>query len=119
MRHRIGVSVFVATALIATAQAQRSVTTEVRAVARKLAHAWVDTASAQSLDQLANRTIAFAGMVPGMAVVIDGRKMDAGRALIASGLTIIKSNDNDADANAMRNAVYILMEIANGRAKRP
>jgi hypothetical protein len=119
MRNRFGVSILVATALIGTAQAQRSVTTEVRTVARKLAHAWVDTSSAQTLDQLANRTIAFAGMVPGILVVIDGRKMDAGRALIASGLTIIKSNDNDADANAMRNAVYILMEIAKGKTKRP
>jgi hypothetical protein len=56
--------------------------------------------------------------VPKVTVVIDGHKMDAGRALISSGLTIIKSNDNDADANAMRNSVYILMEIATGKAKR-
>lgn len=94
------------------------VSSEVRQTARRLAHAWVDTASATTLDQLANRAIAFAGMVPGLSVVIDGKKMNAGRALVDSGLTIIGSNDNAADAAAIRNTVYILMEIADGRAKR-
>lgn len=87
-------------------------------MARKLANSWVDTASATTLDQLSNRSIAFAGMVPGLYVVVDGHRLQAGRALMDSALTIIKSTDNHADAAAIRNTVCILMEVANGRVTR-
>lgn len=94
------------------------VSAEVQRAARKLAFAYVETAKAQTLDELANRTIAFAGMVPGLYVVLDGKRMNAGTALLDSGLTIIKSSDNDADARAIRNSVYILMEVSKGRVSR-
>ncbi len=97
---------------------EKGVSQDVKVSARKLAKAWIETASAQTLDQLANRSIAFAGMVAGWEVTLDGRRFDAGQALVDSGLTIIKSNVNEADAAAMRNTVYILMEVASGRAKR-
>lgn len=99
-------------------RAKTTVTKEVRQSARKLAHAWIDTASASTLDALSNRSIAFAGMVPGVYVKLDGRMMRADRSLVDSGLTIIKSSDNHADAQAIRNTVYILMEVAEGRVFR-
>jgi hypothetical protein len=91
------------------------VTTEVRAAARKLAHAWVETASAQTLDQLANRSMAFAGMVPDLLVVLDGHRFSATQVLNDSALTILRNNTTEADAAAARNTVYTLMEIAEGR----
>lgn len=91
---------------------------ETKRSARKLANSWVDTASASTLDQLANRSIAFAGLVPGIFVVLDGKRMNAGQALIDSALTIITQSNNSADAAAIRNSVYILNEIANGRTTR-
>ena len=90
---------------------------EVKKEARKLVDAWLGTAGANTLDGLANRTIAFAGLVPGLDVTLDGKQMSAGDALIASALTIIKSHSNDEDARAIRNAVYALMEISQGRVK--
>lgn len=65
------------------------VSTEIRRAAKKLAYSLVESASTQTLDWLAYREIAFAGMVPGVTVVLDGQKMDAGKALMDSGLTII------------------------------
>jgi hypothetical protein len=88
---------------------------ETRAMAKKLIQSWVDTAGATTLDGLANRSIAFAGLVPNVTVFLDGKRFDASRALVDSALTIIKSNSNDADAAAIRNTVYILREIAEGR----
>lgn len=93
------------------------VSAEVRKEARKLVDAWIKTAGATTLDGLANRTIAFAGLVPGLDVTMDGKQMSATDALINSSLTIIKSHSNDEDARAIRNAVYALMEIAQGRVK--
>ncbi len=98
--------------------AKATIDAETKRVARKLANSWVDTASATTLDQLANRSIAFAGMVPGIYVVLDGKRMNAGQALIDSALTIIRQQDNAADAAAIRNSVYILNEIARGRTTR-
>lgn len=95
-----------------------AVTQEVRQTARKLAHAWIDTASAGTLDQLADRSIAFAGMVPGLFVVLDGHRMSATQALKDSALTILGQHTTGEDAEAIRNTVYALMEIADGRASR-
>src|SRR6185503_2970381 len=95
-----------------------SISADVKRAARKLAHSWVETAGAQTLDQLANRSIAFAGMVPGVYVELDGKRLNATQILMDSALTIIKSNVNEADAAAIRNTVYALMEIAEGRVSR-
>jgi len=92
-----------------------TVSADVKRAAKKLAFAWVETASAETLDSLANRSIAFSGMVAGLYVTLDSKAFNAGQALIDSALTILKSNTLDADAGAIRNTVYALMEIAEGR----
>jgi hypothetical protein len=102
----------------ATQLQRHAASPETRKKAKELANAWVDTASGQTLDQLANRSIAFAGMVAGLYVELDGHWMTANDALVNSALTIIKSQDNDADARAIRNTVYALMEISEGRTFR-
>lgn len=99
-------------------KAKSLVSAEVRRAARKLAFAWVETAKAGMLDELSRRSIAFAGMVPGLFVVLDGKRMNAGQSLIDSALTIIGTHDDVADAGAIRNSVYILMEISEGRVSR-
>ena len=117
-------STFSASALTTPGLVQRKATkstalvsTEVRKEARKLVDAWISTAGATTLDGLANRTIAFAGLVPGLDLTLDGKKISATDALVNSSLTIIKSHSNDDDARAIRNAVYALMEIAQGRVE--
>lgn len=87
-------------------------------MARRLAKAWVDTASRNTIDSLAQRSIAFSGMVPGVFVVLDGKRFSATQALTDSGLTILGKHDEAADAGAMRNIVYTLNEIAEGRSKK-
>jgi len=91
---------------------------DVRVTARKLAQAWVDSASAETIDALAHRSNAFAGMVPGVIVRLDGKRMLAETVLTNSALTILKGSDQEQDARAARNCVYALMEIANGRVAR-
>jgi len=56
--------------------------------------------------------------VTGLYVVLDGKRMSAKQALMDSGLTILKKNDLDADAAAIRNTVYTRTEIAEGRVTR-
>ena len=67
---------------------------------------------------MASRSIAFSGMVAGLSIDLDGRRMDASRALVDSGVTILKDGTVDQDAAASRNTVYALMEIAEGRIYR-
>ncbi|MCC7435679.1 MAG: hypothetical protein IT363_13415 [Methanoregulaceae archaeon] len=117
------VMLLVCLGFVAPAQARRSqsyapVPSEVRSTAKSLAKAWITTASPDTLDQLAYRSIAFAGMVPGIEVVLDGRRMSATTALKDSALTIIGQHDQQRDAEAIRNIVYALHEIGAGRTFR-
>ena len=98
--------------------AKTVVSMQVRSAARKLANVWVEQASPPTLDSLAQRSIAFAGMVPGTYVVLDGKRFSAPQALMDSALTILNLNNFEADAGAIRKIVYTLMEIAEGRARR-
>jgi hypothetical protein len=93
-----------------------AVATQTRSLARKLATAWVETAAPGTLDQLAQRSIAFAGMVSGRYVFLDSTRMPATQVLTDSALTILNKNAFEADAGAIRNIVYALTEIAEGRA---
>lgn len=57
-------------------------------------------------------------MVPDMEVVLDGKRYTATQVLMDSALTIIGQKDERADATAIRNIVYALTQIADGRARR-
>jgi hypothetical protein len=92
---------------------QSRASTEVRKTARKLATAWIDGGS---LDQLAYRTVAFSGMTPNLDVVLDGKRLSATQVFMDSALSIIGQKDERTDATAIRNIVYALTEIADGRA---
>ena len=70
------------------------------------------------MDEMASRSIAFGGMVAGLYIDLDGRRMDASQTLVDSGLTILKNGTIDQDAAASRNTVAALMEIAEGRVFR-
>lgn len=83
-----------------------------------LAKAWITTASPDTLDKLAYRSIAFSGMVPGIDVVLDGRRMSATTALKDSAMTILGQHEQQRDAEAVRNIVYALYEIGAGRTFR-
>ena len=99
--------------------ARAGLPSDVRAEARRLAFAWVHCAKpGPSMDEMASRSIAFSGMVAGLSIDLDGRRMDASRALVDSGVTILKDGTVDQDAAASRNTVYALMEIAEGRISR-
>jgi hypothetical protein len=92
---------------------------DVRGEARKMAFAWVRCAKpGHSMDEMASRSIAFGGMVAGLYIDLDGRRMDASQTLVDSGLTILKNGTIDQDAAASRNTVAALMEIAEGRVFR-
>lgn len=99
-------------------QKAHAMAVDVRRSARNLIDAWVETATPDTLDALALRTCAFAGRVGGLSVVVDGKPLDASTALVDSGASILGKNDVGADARAIRNAVAILTEIAEGRAHR-
>jgi hypothetical protein len=92
---------------------QSSASSEVRKTAKKLATAWIDGGS---LDQLAYRTVAFSGMTPDLDVVLDGKRLSATQIFMDSALSIIGQKDERTDATAIRNIVYALTEIADGRA---
>lgn len=93
--------------------------TDVRTLARQLAFAWVHCAKpGAGIDEMAYRSIAFAGMVGDGSIELDGRRIGASQALVDSGLTLLKSGTVEQDAAAMRNTVYALMEIAEGRVFR-
>ena|SRR5687768_11961048 len=99
--------------------ARAGLPSDVRAEARSLAFAWVHCAKpGPSMDEMASRSIAFSGMVAGLSIDLDGRRMDASRALVDSGVTILKDGTVEQDAAASRNTVYALMEIAEGRTYR-
>jgi hypothetical protein len=112
----VSLSLFLA--CLAPAQS-RIPSTDARQMARKLAHAWVDSAAAgPKIDDLANRSIAYSGMVAGLWVTLDGKRFKADQALMDSALTLLGPSNMVADARAMRNTVYILTEIAEGRASK-
>lgn len=99
-------------------QSYARVSSEVRSTAKILAQAWITTASPDTLDKLAYRSIAFAGMVPAIDVVLDGRRMSATTALKDSAMTILGQHEPQRDAEAVRNIVYALNEIRAGRTLR-
>ena len=110
---------FVALLSLAVANAgpiQRSPVTDVRMQARMLADDWIRTASVANLDDLAMRTSAFAGLVPKATVDLDGHLMSANQALMDSAKTILGPHTPEEDAVAVRNVVYTLDFIAQGRA---
>src|SRR5579862_6672144 len=94
------------------------VSQQVRSLARKLAVAWVKEAAPTTLDSLSQRSIAFSGMVTGTYVELDGHRMSVRQALTDSALTILGQHNQSEDAGAIRNIVYTLTEIADGRATR-
>ncbi|HTQ10709.1 MAG TPA: hypothetical protein VMI31_11600 [Fimbriimonadaceae bacterium] len=91
---------------------------QVRSLARKLAVAWVREAAPNTLDSLSQRSIALAGMVTGTYVVLDGRRFSVVQALTDGALTILGQHSESEDAGAIRNIVYTLTEIADGRVSR-
>ncbi len=95
-------------------QQARSPISDVRLEARILASDWVRTASVANLNDLALRTSAFAGMVPGTIVKLDGRAHSADRVLMDSVNTIVGPHTGEDDAQAVRNITYTLDLIANG-----
>ena len=80
---------------------------------------WLHIRGAESIDGLAWRTMAFAGLVPDVDVVLDGHRMSAKQALLDSALTLVDSKTIGQDANALRNITYALSLIVDGRTVRP
>ncbi|MEX2244346.1 MAG: hypothetical protein WD716_10940 [Fimbriimonadaceae bacterium] len=92
---------------------------DVRVEARVLADDWVRTASVASLDDLALRTAAFAGLVPKTIVTLDDRQHAADHVLMDSANTILGQHTAQEDAQAARNITYTLDLIASGEARGP
>jgi hypothetical protein len=88
---------------------------DVRQAAKKLATAWIETVTPSEANSLAQRSIAFAGLVPNLDVQLDGKRFSIRQALCDSGVTLLGNHDVVADAGAIRNIVYTLNEIAQGR----
>ena len=80
--------------------------------------AFVETAAANTLNSLAYRSIAFAGMVSGQYVVVEGQRVRADQGLIDSGLVLVNDHSHEEDAAAVLNMMRILTEIAEGRVTR-
>lgn len=119
----VAVVLFLALSLALPAQSKRSQTftqapSETRAAARRLIDAWIDTAKPETLDALAYRSIAFLGTVSEYDVVLDGHRMSTTDAIKNSALTILGMHTVAEDAQAIRNLVYALDEIARGRTYR-
>ncbi len=106
---------------LATANAgpeqSRSPVSDVRLEARMLASDWIRTASVANLNDLAFRTSAFAGLVPGTVVTLDGRQHSADRVLMDSVNTILGPHTPEEDAQSARNITYALDLIANGESR--
>jgi hypothetical protein len=90
---------------------------DVRSEARTLADGYVRTATTASLNDLAFRTAAFAGLVPGVQVTLDGRALALDRVLMDSAQTLLGLHTPEEDAQAVRNIVYALDEVAKGRTR--
>src|SRR3954470_16745176 len=69
---------------------------QVRSAARKLANVWVEKAAPETLGSLSQRSIAFAGMVSGTYVMLDGKRFSAAQALMDSALTLLNNNTFEA-----------------------
>ena len=80
---------------------------------------WLHIRGSESIDGLAWRTMAFAGLVPDVDVILDGHRMSAKQALLDSALTLVDSKTIGQDANALRNITYALSLIVDGRTVRP
>ena len=90
---------------------------DVRAEARVLADSYVRTATITSLNDLAFRTAAFAGLVPMTQVTLDGRTLELDRVLMDSAQTLLGQHTPEEDAQAVRNIVYALDEVAKGNTR--
>lgn len=91
--------------------------TDLRAEARKLADDYVRTATTTHLNDLAFRTAAFAGLVPRVQVTLDGRTHELDRVLMDSAQTLVGLHTPEEDAQAIRNIVYALDEVAKGNTR--
>jgi len=87
--------------------------------ARKLLSDWVHIAGPESIDGLAWRTMAFAGLVAELDVILDGSRMSATQALLDSALTLVDSKTIAQDAHALRNLTYALDLVVEGRTVAP
>ena len=76
---------------------------------------WVHIAGPESIDGLAWRTMAFAGLVAEVDVILDGHRMSATQALLDSALTLVDAKTIGEDAHALRNITYALNLIVDGR----
>ena len=101
-----------------SSRANSLVPAEVRQAAKKLVTAWIETVTPSEANSLAQRSIAFAGLVPNLDVELDGKRFSIRQALSDSGITLLGNHDVVADAGAIRNIVYTLNEIAQGRVFR-
>ena len=83
--------------------------------ARILLYDWVHITGPESIDGLAWRTMAFAGLVAELDVILDGLRMSATQALLDSALTLVDAKTIGQDAHALRNITYALNLIVDGR----
>ena len=60
---------------------------------------------------------AFAGLVPRVQVTLDGRTHDLDRVLMDSAQTLVGLHAPEEDAQAIRNIVYALDEVAKGNTR--
>jgi hypothetical protein len=90
---------------------------DVRAEARNLANDYVRTATPAHLNDLAFRTAAFAGLVPKTQVTLDDRTHALDRVLMDSAQTLLGLHTPEEDAQAIRNIVYALDEVAKGHTR--
>lgn len=87
--------------------------------AKKLLSDWVNIAGPENIDGLAWRTMAFAGLVAEVDVILDGHRMTATQALLDSALTLVDAKTIVEDAHALRNLTYALCLIVDGRTVAP
>jgi hypothetical protein len=86
-----------------------------REEARQLLSDWVHIAGPERIDGLAWRTMAFAGLVAEVDVILDGHRMSATQALLDSALTLVDAKTIGEDAHALRNITYALSLIVDGK----
>jgi hypothetical protein len=95
--------------------AQMAASKTARDEARKLLSDWIHISGPEDIDGLAWRTMAFAGLVAEVDVVLDGHRMSATQALLDSALTLVDAKPIGQDAHALRNITYALNLIVDGR----
>jgi hypothetical protein len=120
MRSRLTPTLLLLALLLTTANAgsqMQNPYTDVRAEARRLADDYVRTATTTHLNDLAFRTAAFAGLVPKTQVTLDDRMHPLDRVLMDSANTLLGMHTPEEDAQAVRNIVYALDEVAKGHTR--